>query len=574
MEPLNPMSGNDAPTERGLGIRAHSFIGVLTILSGVFFGTNGYLVGYYEQSLLSIHGIALADRTAFVGDWFNLNAPQPHIFFDVVTYFGEKLQLLDGVYFAYYLVSCTMFVLGTALLARHWLPLRLQWMQHFVTILATVGPSFSLGTFLTIHMEAVPNMAGACAAYLGIAMLITRRWTWLAVMLPVTSVLHLQHGLGLASIVILATILRFTEKRLVLLASSMLTIAIAVMTVVERDLLGGSKEIANDVAEVGSTGHFNAQLWGSRVIWSGIFLIVLALLNFALDSRSAPGRRLFGVFMIASLAPIVGVVSDLWNIEPFQSLARSFFVYRYSMYLVPFAYWLIVRLFARSTMDRSYLAVPELLLSLFLLWRVTHLIYSWSATYFHLGELFVIGLLVVTARIVGRKPTFLARGLIVLVAVAASIAMFNSASDIYGRDWPHLGLSRNDPNVLRTGEAAQHLGPKDVLATDPSIGWMRLFLRRAIVADCHGTPYGGDAWWEYRRRLRALGVEKPNQCTGFRDLSYDRILALRESVGATTILLDPGAASYGDAVANLKVRWKAEDGSDWTIFELPTGAGT
>ena len=573
MEPFLPMRILARSTVRGLGVGAHSFIGVLTILTGVFFGTNGYLVGYYEQSLLSIHGIALADRTAFVGDWFNLHAPQPHIFFDLVTYFGEKIRFLDGVYFLYYIASCTMFVLGTALLARHWLPARLQWMQHAVTILATIGPSFSLGTFLTVHMEAVPNMAGACAAYLGIALLVTRRWTWLAVIMPMTSVLHLQHGLGLASIVILATVFRFTEKRLVLLASSAVAILIAALTVIERGLLSGSDEIANDVAEVGSTGHFNAELWGSRVIWSGIFLIVLAVLNFALDAGNRDSRRLVGVVLLAALVPIVGVVSDLWNLEPFQSLARSLFVYRYSMYLVPFAYWFVVRLVARSTTDKWYLAGAELFAALFLIWRITHLVFSWSAEYFDLGELALVAFLFIGARIVIVHPSMVSRGLLGAVSVFAIVGLFVAGSDVHGREWPHLGISRNDRNVVRTAEAARHLGPMDVVATDPSIGWMRLFLRRAIVADCHGAPYGGDAWWEYRRRLRALGVDKPNVCNGFQGLSYEQVVSLRESVGATTVLLDPGAASYEDATRNLKVRWKAEDGSKWTIFELPIGAG-
>lgn len=557
---------------RGFTIRGHSIIGVFSILIGIFFGTNGYLVGYYEQSLLSIHGIALADRTAFVGDWFNLNAPQPHVFFDLVTFLGEKLQILDGMYFLYYIASCTMFAIGNALLARHWLPDRLQWMQHIVTILATIGPSFSLGTFLTIHTEAVPNMAGACAAYLGLALLITRRWTWLAVILPVTSVLHLQHGLGLASIVILAILLRFTERRLFLLASSTFTVLIALVIVFERGLLKGSEEIATDIAEVGSTGHFNVELWGRQVIWSGIFLIFVALLNFALDIRNVDGRRLLFVFIVSSLVPTIGILSDLWNIEPIQSLARSFFVYRYSMYLVPFAYWLIVRLVAKSATDSLVIAALEIFVSLFLLWRITHLVFSWSAVYFQLGELILIGVLFLVARIVVQRPSIVSRALICVVGMTASISVFIAASNIHGRDWPQLGLSRRDANVIRASDAAQHLGPEDVLATDPSVGWLRLFLRRAIVADCHGAPYGGKPWWEYRRRLRALGVEKPNVCVGFLDLSYDSILKLRQSVGATAILLYPEAISFKKAKENLEVRWTATDGSNWTIFELPDGA--
>lgn len=553
----------------GFSVRTHTFIGVLAILAGVFFGTNGYLVGYYEQSLLSIHGISLADRTAFVGDWFNLNAPQPHMFFDLVTFVGEKLQFLDGIYFIYYVASCTMFALGTALLAGHWLPSRLQWMQHGVNLLATIGPAFSLGTFLTIHMEAVPNMAGACAAYLGLAFLVTHRWTLLAVVLPVTAVLHLQHGIGLAAIVLLAVILRVVERRLLLVLASVSALLIAGYMVVERGLLSGSDEIAKDVAEVGSTGHFNVETWGTPVIWGGLFLLLLAVGNFALDAGTPTGRRIGIVFFLTALVPVVGVVSDLWNIEPLQSLSRSFFVYRFSMYLVPFAYWFIVRVLTRSMVDGPLRSVFGFVLGLALLWKVTHLVFSWTGAYVHARQFLVIALVIVAGRVVYLRPSIPTR--IVASACAALLActLFTAATGVHGRDWPHLSLSRYDHNVLRTARIAQKLGPNDVVATDPSIGWMRLFLRRAIVADCHGTPYGGDAWWEYRRRLRALGVEKPNVCTGFNELTMDEIVDLRGSVGATRILLTPHAASFEEAKRRLNIRWKALDGSGWTLFDIP-----
>ena len=554
---------------RSLGVRGHTTIGVLTILAGVFFGTDGYLVGYYEQTLLSVHGISLADKTAFVGDWFNMNAPQPHMFFDLVTYVGEKLQFLDGIYFLYYLASCTMFALGTAFLARHWLPERLQWMQHLVNLLATIGPSFSLGTFLAIHMEAVPNMAGACAAYLGLACLITRRWTWLAFMLPVTAVLHLQHGIGLASIVLLAVLFGVVERRLMLVASSVFAFFIAGYMVIERGLLSGSTEIAKDVAEVGSTGHFNAEVWGTQVIRSGIFLIALAVLTFVLDSRSSTGRRTTVVFALTGLVPVLGVFSDLWNIEPVQSLSRSFFVYRFSMYLAPFAYWLIVRMLSGAASEGLRSAFPKFVVALTALWIVTHLVFSWTGAYVHRDEFLSFTVLVVAVRFASLHPSTPTRTLDAGTGVIAVIILFMSATDVHRLEWPHLSLPRTDHNVIRTTRIAQKLGPNDVVATDPSISWMRLFLRRAIVVDCHGTPYGGDAWWEYRRRLRALGVEKPNVCTGFNDLTIERIVTLRASVGATKILLTPNSAAFDEAKRMLPIRWKALDGSGWTLFEIP-----
>lgn len=113
------------------------------------------------------------------------------------------------------------------------------------------------------------------------------------------------------------------------------------------------------------------------------------------------------------------------------------------------------------------------------------------------------------------------------------------------------------------------LHPTDVLASDPSIPWIRILTRRAIVADCKGAPYGGAHWSEYIRRLNVLGVSRPDTCIGYKQLSLERILEFPKSVGATTVLLIPDDVAYPFARERLPLRWSSGGPNPWLIFDLP-----
>lgn len=282
--------------------------------------------------MLSIKGISWADKNAFVGDWFNNQAPQPHVLFDVITFFGEKMNFLAATYFLYYLASCFVFAVGTAILAETWLPKKLQFLQHIVNVLVVTGPVFLLGTFLTIHFQAVPNMAGACLVYLAVACLITNKEKEASCFMVLASLFHLQHGIIISIIGFLFVVFGLVGRKKLIAISSIMTFVISMSIAVYRDLLSGSSEIAHEVSEIGSTGHFNVETWGYSVISGGLFLLV-------------------------ALGPVVGIISDLNNIEPVQAIARSLFVYRFSIVLAPFACWFIVRQFAYAITKKMVFAL-------------------------------------------------------------------------------------------------------------------------------------------------------------------------------------------------------------------------
>lgn len=549
-------------------IRRQAVIGTGVLLLAINFLTPGYSFGYGEQMLLSIKGISWADKNAFVGDWFNNYAPQPHVFFDVITFFGEKIHFLAGIYFLYFVASCFVFALGTALLAGLWLPRHLQFLQQFVNVLCVVGPVFLLGTFLTIHFQAVPNMAGGCLVYLAIACLLTKRAHLAAWSMLLASLFHLQHGIGVAAIAILFVLLGLVEHKKIILLAAATSLVISFSMAFSRDLLSGSSEIAHEAAEIGSTGHLNVETWTTTVISGGLFVLALSVLNFILKDAHERRIRTTSLFALIALGPLVGIVADLNNIEPIQSLARSFFVYRFSMALVPFACWFLIRQLSRVITESWKHSVISAAILIFCSIKYFSVTYTTFPQLKNLWILFGVVTLIVTIKYSEHKnqPTIrwaLAPiAYLTVVAISLGITHFDSP-------WPSIDFSPTDNAVTVTRWMGTALTASDVLASDPSLPWIRPFTRRAIVVDCKGVPYGGAPWNEYIRRLKALGVNKPNDCAGYKTLSMKKILALRDSVGATTILLMPGDAAYEEAKGILNVRWSSGGQSPWIIFELP-----
>jgi len=149
------------------------------------------------------------------------------------------------------------------------------------------------------------------------------------------------------------------------------------------------------------------------------------------------------------------------------------------------------------------------------------------------------------------------------------ILIFTLGFQNFRSHWPQIDYAATDNALIVSRYMSTALQQTDVLASDPSIPWIRILTRRAIVVDCKGAPYGGAPWNEYIRRLGVLGVSQPNICSGYKLLSLSQILEFPKSVGATTVLLLPDDAAYASAKESLTIRWSSGGSNPWLIFDLP-----
>lgn len=547
----------------------------------------GYEYGHGEQQLLSIKGISWADPTAFVNDWFNERAPQPHILFDVITFVAESIHARPAVYFGYWAASLLVVAWAISLVADVWLPRRVRSLELLVAALLVTGPYFALGTFLVIHREAVPNGLGGALGLLTVAFLIRRRDRAALVAAGLTTAFHVQHGTVVAVALLVAWLLqpdRFRRRYVRWFPVAIVLILVCVYLVgVVRGLVAGSGDVVA-ICETASPGHCDPQVWSSSVIRSGVLVVILGV---AAPMLARPWSwRSVGLVAAPALVALVALATDLANIQPFQTLGREFFLYRFVMAVAPFAPFTIVMLLGRAATRlsswRTWVSVPVGIVLLVAWHGLTFAnITRFRPTSAGVARATAVLAVAVTggvalATFVFARGAMRRRRLVLALppAVTAGMALSVGLLLAYGSratGWVPLTLGyRADDGAVVIGRRVEALTPPGaVIAARPDYTWLRLMSRRAVVVDCKSVPYGGPPWVEYNERLRALGADTPLKCgdAGYSRLSADELLGLEQRFGATYALLEPSDAAYAYASQH----WKSPGdlGGPLRLFQLP-----
>ncbi|WP_158372228.1 DUF6798 domain-containing protein [Cellulosimicrobium cellulans] len=541
----------------------------------------GYEYGFGEQVLLSIKGISWADPTAYVNDWFNTDAPQPHILFDAITAVAERAGLRAPVYFLYWLASVVVTATGVVLLADAWLPRRARGLELLAGAMLVTGPYFALGTFLVIHREAVPNGLGGALGFLTVVLLVTRRDRAALVLAGLTTVVHVQHGTVVAGALLVAWLVqrdRFRDRVVRWFPVAVVLILGAVYGVgVLRGLVAGSQDVV-DICATASPGHCAPDTWPTQVVRDGVLVVLLGVAATLVTRRRS--LRAVALLVAPAVVVLVALVTDLADIEPFQTLGEQFFLYRFVMGIAPFAPFACVLLLARATdVRRRWLGLlcAGAGVGVFVLW---HALFYANLTRFRVhpenvpratflvAAALVAGMAVATLLLGPRRPRLLP------LAVRSGAALAVVVLLVFGSKatgFVPLRIDyRPDDGAVALGQRIEDLTPPgSVIAARPDYTWLRLMSRRAVVVDCKSVPYGGEPWAEYNERLQALGAPTPLECGtgGYHRLEPDGLLALRDEYGATHVLLEPGDASLEYA----QQHWQpaGDLGGAMQLFELP-----
>jgi hypothetical protein len=177
---------------------------VFAVVLGSLLQTRyGYQAGVNDHLVLSLQGLQWGRPGFAVGDWFIASAPQPHVFFDVVTYVGAITGHLAGIYAAWWVLGLVVGGAATAVLATAWTPRHPVVACAVVAMLIGVGPELVLGSTTPALPTALPHQLGGFLGYLTSALLLTRRPRAAAVALVATAVVHVQVG---ALVVVIAAL--------------------------------------------------------------------------------------------------------------------------------------------------------------------------------------------------------------------------------------------------------------------------------------------------------------------------------------------------------------------------------
>lgn len=513
----------------------------------------GYQFGFGDQAVLSIKGISSTDNTAWINDWFNSNASQPHWAFDLLTYLGERVGALPLAYFLYYLAALVIFGIASAVLAQHWLTGRAQWLALLIGPIVVLGPQSPLGSTTPLLPNAIPHVLGGCLAYLVLALLIVKRPLAASIVAGAVAIAHVQHGANIAVILLIFAVIQSglsKRDRWTLVAAGMFAGLHAVLATRIRGITGNGDDFL-EICALRSPHHCDANTWSAFRMTSGWFLALL-IVTLILLLRKTDLRAMVVTTGVPLFGLLVGVWSDRLDVPIFGELAQSTNIYRLVTLLVPFAAWAAVIVITRSTSEHERsMALPF----------GTALLIMWFGSYSAPADLsqhqygamflavFTVAIIAVTAWSYRVKVW-----MIWLLVAAIVVATVLSWSGLHLRS-VQVFPDQNDPRVATGQLIEQATPPGSIIAASPSLTWLRYASRRAVVADCKAVPYGGTPWVEYKERIEALGGWVCSTSKNVLiNLTLEDIQGLQDNFGATHVFVlegDPKFESAREAGWNL-----------------------
>ncbi|SEW39800.1 hypothetical protein SAMN05421595_2730 [Austwickia chelonae] len=540
--------------------------GALMVVISQYFPTlerPSLRLGWSDHIVLAPLGIQWADPDAFAGDWFLEKAPQPHWLFDYVVKWGREAGALSEVLTVYWLVTCLVFGLATALLARAWARRGHRWDSWVTTVLVTAiaasVPYSIAGSTWMGYPSAVPNMLGASMLYLLTGLLVTGHYRWTLPLVPMLCAVHVQIGaigLVLCFLGLLCCIpqIRRGEHGKGLLAAYLASgVAGAMVVVVAMRSRRVAAERA-DFIEICNTlipYHCSAASWSGRVV---MVAVGSALLAIAAAMFAPTGRRL--IFLatvgVSASGTVVAMFLDRYHFPFFGEMMQALNGYRVALVVYPYAAWGVLLPFLRpaNTILRGAaaavcaIAVPMLFIDTG--GKIAYSghktdVFSWA--WLSMGA---YALLVAAAALVALLVASPRWRPVAASSVVAGFALWFGVSAVVSGVFysPRpVAFPWGDKALIAWGQEARKIvPPRTTVLIPPAASHYRLPLERALVADCKDIPYGGEPYKEWKERLNHLGG--PSQCTGrgaeFEELSSAQLIKAADRYRADTIIVTPG----------------------------------
>jgi hypothetical protein len=520
-------------------------------------------------------GVSLAAPTAFRNDWFVHEAPQPHWFFDGVTWLGARLGLLPQAYLLWWLLSLAAFGLGAAWLTRRLLPGR-AWPAVLLGPVLVAGSIMTMGTSGPLLGNALPHMLGGCLAFAALASLLNGFWRATALLSLLTGLVHVQHGANLVPILIGAALLGTSlhrRARLTLAGTAVLLLSGSVAVTYLRQINSVGDEWL-EVCEQAAPFHCDANSWTVTYLLSGILVVALALGLCVAYRRS--WRTIGPAVALPALGSLIAVLSDRFDVPALGQLAQQTNAYRLTTLVMPFAaFALIVLAVAADSPGRRRTLPLAVLIACLTLWMAAPDAPFGRAKADGLLVLLLAMTAIVTASLVklARSAARWPRPQLPVAVIAILVAMILATGNVGRRT---LSFDRRDAVTAASLSLQSRVPEGSVIAVAPGLAWIGPISQRAVIADCKRVPYGGALWTEYKERMTALGGRdcKPTG-EGFRKLTIEQVLSLRDRYGATHLLLRGDDPKLGQAkglwtlTAHLPVADDPRIDAGWWVFELP-----
>lgn len=507
----------------------------------------GYSAGLNDHLVLSLVGLQWSDPTKYVNDWFINASPQPHWFFDLITFVGAETNSISWLYFAYWCCGLIAFGFATMLIATKWAPA-----QPFIAALAMTAiisqtPWNVVGSGSTMIAQALPTVLAGQLMYLTLALLLTGKWKLVPLFSLLIGIVHVQQG-AVIGIILIATfaVIFFASRRLEwrLLLGSALAMSATVFGLMLRPIAANLRDFV-EVCETIIPYHCAAHTWGTNGLIAFSGLILLAALTIVYTSGAnkivwltSVGLSSFGLF--------IGMALDAFQVPVLGELAQSVNVYRLGVVIIPFAVWGMLIPILTARWSKKYLFIA-------ILWLVGlgsyFLLDGWSVGGNKAKAAIIAIILAVSALVAWLSKKNLGDSTRVEKVRSAGVFVtglsFLFASALAGSIIVRpLNIEFLPNKALQSwGSEVEQIVPSgEVILAPPLASALRLSTSRAVIADCKTVPYGGDAWQEWKKRIERLGGV--DQCinpllSNFSDFNATQLSDIAAEYGAHYMILDP-----------------------------------
>ncbi len=406
----------------------------------------GYHFGDLDLVILSLRGIANANPTAFVNDWFVHQAPQPHWHFDLFTQWGESLGLLREFYFAYWLVTMAIFLVAVFRICRH---LKIEKFLPLVILLLVLEPLHILGTIPLVGSWPLPHFLGGALGLLACGLWLEKKNFWLWIVVPLASLIHTQHGALVSLIIILGSMPRLKDRASAVLLG-VLNLIIVFVAAKMRGLTEDGGVFVQMCREY-IQGHCFAHVWPSE-LFIPMIPLGAALIIFGIRFWKKPNDSFAALILVTSAIAFFGTLADYLDIPFLADLYRRYFMHRITGYAMCFSLIGFIQVFFEKEENKIQLWAFRSLMAMAL-----------------------IGIFASSSSVLREEP-----------------ALMNSAKAI--------------PMMEDIGQKLRILVPPgETIVADPLIIWLRHASRRAVVTDIKALPYQADTFQEWKRRFDDLG---------------------------------------------------------------------
>ncbi|WP_426624271.1 DUF6798 domain-containing protein [Leifsonia sp. McL0607] len=540
----------------GIAVAMAVLLGTLEVWGNA---SGGYYAGLGDHVVLAPEGLSWAIPGAFANDWFMAAAPQPHWFFDIVTYLGQISGHLSSAYAAFWAVGLLAFGGATAILAVR-IGGRAAWpLAIGFTMLISQTPWLIGGTGSLVIPVALPAVTSASLVYLTIAALLTERRWLAAVTAVIVAIVHVQQGANIVIVLTAFTLMDAIRARRIdwrLVGAIVLSLAFVVFGLVLRPVAANLSDFVQICDQI-IPYHCAAHLWGPLDLIATVGLIVLTGLSVFLLPRRSRLAWLVTVGL-ATLGFALGFAADALSVPVLGQLAQGVNVYRLGTVLLPFAIWGIMLPLVRPALDRWSLVRLAV-------WAVSFWALLMSSSWIVTGvrdPLFLgaIAVIVAAGLVAARYRKRVSRAFIVGLTSFLLGLLFVFVAAGSG----HLTIKAPnfrfvpDQALVAWGAEVRSVVPKgSVIVASPRTTWLKIVTQRAVIADCKDVPYGGEPWREWKRRLGMLGGF--DQCVApgpllYNTLSADALIKAADEFHSDFISIDPPLQETADA---LKARgWK------------------